>query len=108
MSIIKLNIKAGHLSLTDLRTIYEGPVNLELDPECWPAVAKSADAVQSIVDQNKTVYGINTGFGRLAQEVIPTENLKDLQKNLVLSHSTGIGPNLPDSIVRLILAMKAT
>jgi len=108
MPATKLNIKAGHLSLNDLRVIYEGPVFLDLEPDCWEGVARSADAIQRIIDEDKTVYGINTGFGRLAQEVIPTENLKDLQKNLVLSHSTGVGPNLPDCIVRLILAMKAT
>lgn len=108
MPTTKLYIEAGQLSLNDLRVIYEGSVFLELNPNCWTGVAKSADTIQNIIDQDKTVYGINTGFGRLAQEVIPTENLKDLQKNLVLSHSTGVGPNLPDRIVRLILAMKAT
>jgi histidine ammonia-lyase len=108
MSATKLHIKAGHMSLKDLHAVYEGSVLLELDPDCWPGVNQSANVIQKIIDEDKIVYGINTGFGRLAQEVIPTENLKDLQKNLVLSHSTGVGPRLPDPIVRLVIAMKAT
>jgi histidine ammonia-lyase len=102
-----LKTTAGELRLEDLRTVYREPVSLKLNPKCWPFVESSAATVQSIIDQNKTVYGINTGFGRLAQEVIPADRLTDLQRNLVLSHSTGVGPLLDDNIVRLILVMKA-
>src|SRR6202453_3641740 len=51
-------------------------------------------------------YGINTGFGLLAQTRIPTEQLELLQRNLLLSHAAGIGDALPDPVVRLILALK--
>lgn len=102
-----LILSPGHLTLDELRMIYEGGSTLSLDPACHDAVDDGAAAVQEIVDKNKTVYGINTGFGRLAQEVIPQDKLEALQKNLVLSHSTGVGPLLSDNIVRLVMAMKA-
>ncbi len=102
-----LVLSPGHLTLDGLRLIYEGERNLSLDPACRDAVEASAATVKNIVDENRTVYGINTGFGRLAQEIIPKDKLEALQKNLVLSHSTGVGPLLNDNIVRLVMAMKA-
>ena len=102
-----LVLEPGHLTLDDLRMIYEGEHKLSLDPTCRDVVEAAAAAVKHIVDENKTAYGINTGFGRLAQEVIPADKLEDLQRNLVLSHSTGVGPLLGDNIVRLIMVMKA-
>lgn len=100
-------LEPGHLTLDELRMIYEGGHKLSLDPACRDAVEAGAAAVRNIVDKNKTVYGINTGFGRLAQAVIPKDKLEALQRNLVLSHSTGVGPLLQDNIVRLVMAMKA-
>ncbi|MCR9214001.1 MAG: histidine ammonia-lyase [Proteobacteria bacterium] len=102
-----LQIQPGQIPLSDIRKIYEGAVRVSLDPSCWEGVTASAATVQNIIDENRTVYGINTGFGRLAQEVIPADQLHKLQENLVLSHSTGVGPLLDDRIVRLILVLKA-
>ena len=107
MSIPILHVTPGHFSLDNLRALYEQPHTLNLNDTCWAKVEASADTVRSIITEDRTVYGINTGFGRLAQEVIPTNQLEKLQKNLVLSHSTGTGPLLSDPIVRLIVATKA-
>ncbi|MBL4907283.1 MAG: histidine ammonia-lyase, partial [Sneathiella sp.] len=107
MSIHTLSISPGYMSLDDLRTLYSKPCTLSLDKGCWKNVEESAATVQQIIDDHKTVYGINTGFGRLAQEVIPENKLELLQKNLVLSHSTGTGRLLQDDIVRIIVATKA-
>ncbi|MFS2055922.1 aromatic amino acid lyase, partial [Variovorax sp. CT11-76] len=63
--------------------------------------------VRRIVEAGEVVYGINTGFGKLAQTIIPPERLAELQRNLVLSHSVGTGVPLPDGVVRLVLATKA-
>jgi histidine ammonia-lyase len=62
--------------------------------------------VQRIVDEDQVVYGINTGFGKLASTKIAHDRLAELQRNLVLSHSVGTGDALPD-VVRLVLATKA-
>ncbi|MEH6404328.1 MAG: histidine ammonia-lyase [Sneathiella sp.] len=107
MSIPILHVTPGHFSLDDLRALYERPYSIKLDDACWAKVEASADTVRNIIAEDRTVYGINTGFGRLAQEVIPTNQLEKLQKNLVLSHSTGTGALLSDTIVRLIVATKA-
>jgi histidine ammonia-lyase len=66
----------------------------------------SAAAVQAIVAKGDAAYGINTGFGILAKTRIPDDQLEQLQRNLILSHSVGTGELLADHVVRLILLMK--
>jgi histidine ammonia-lyase len=100
-----VTIGTAKLSLPDLRRLHEGAA-IKLHPDTLPAIEKSAATVANIVASGRTVYGINTGFGLLAQKSIPTEQLGELQRRLVLSHSAGIGPLLPDSTVRLIMALK--
>ena len=62
--------------------------------------------VDKIVTAGDAAYGINTGFGLLAQTRIPDDQLAQLQRNLLLSHAAGVGAALPDAVVRLILALK--
>jgi histidine ammonia-lyase len=100
-----VTIGTGKLSLPELRRLYEGAA-ITLAPETLPGIERSAATVAGIVQSGRTVYGINTGFGLLATKSIPTEQLAELQLRLVLSHSAGIGPLLPDQIVRLIMALK--
>jgi histidine ammonia-lyase len=77
-----------------------------LDDAAWSRVAAGAEAVAAVVRAGDAVYGVNTGFGRLAQTRIADDQLQRLQQNLVLSHSTGTGPILEDATVRLVLALK--
>jgi len=100
-----VSIGSSRLSLADLRRLHEGAA-IALHPDCLSGIEQSAATVAGIVDSGRTVYGINTGFGLLAQTSIPTEKLAELQRRLVLSHSAGVGPLLPDPIVRLIMALK--
>lgn len=102
----ELCINPGAVSLGQWRAIWNGEVLLTLNPECLPAVAASAAAVAQIVSAGAPAYGINTGFGKLANVHIPTESLKALQANLIRSHAIGVGPLLDDRVVRLILAGK--
>ncbi len=96
----------GAVTLTDLRAIWAGgPV--VLDAEAWTAIEASAAAVGRIVESGRTVYGINTGFGLLASTRIPAGRLEELQRNLILSHSAGLGDLLDPRIVRLMMALKA-
>jgi histidine ammonia-lyase len=69
-------------------------------------IRASAASVQRIVASGETVYGVNTGFGLLANTRIPPERLAELQKNLILSHSCGLGDMLPRSVVRLMIVLK--
>jgi histidine ammonia-lyase len=78
-----------------------------LDPAAQAGMQAALATVQRIVDEDQVVYGINTGFGKLASTKIAHERLAELQRNLVLSHSVGTGEALPDGVVRLVLATKA-
>jgi len=102
-----LRLEPGAVTLPLLRRIHAGGVTLALDPAAYPAMDGAQKAVQHILDTGEVAYGINTGFGKLAQTIIPPGRLTELQRNLVLSHSVGTGAPLPDGVVRLVLATKA-
>jgi histidine ammonia-lyase len=100
-----LILHPGATSLTDWRTVYRG-AGAELDDACWPAVEASAEAVARIVRKGEPVYGVNTGFGKLASVRIAAADLARLQRNIVLSHAAGVGEATPTPIVRLMMALK--
>jgi histidine ammonia-lyase len=102
----KLEITPGALSLADLRSVFEKPVQLSLHSSCDDGIEKSVATIQNIISSGQTVYGVNTGFGKLASERISSEQLEKLQENLVLSHATGTGFLLDDHLVRLIITLK--
>ena len=77
-----------------------------LDDEALGRVAAAAASVERIVAGGATVYGVNTGFGLLAQTRIPDDRLAELQRNLILSHSAGLGEPLPRHVVRLMIVLK--
>lgn len=95
----------GAVPLSIWSDIYRG-AEASLDPACWPAVERSAETVAAIVARGAPVYGINTGFGKLASVRIAAHELETLQRNIVLSHAAGIGEPMPASVVRLMLALK--
>jgi histidine ammonia-lyase len=101
-----LTLQAGALSLAALRRIYEEPTVLRLSAQDRGCIAQAGALVDRIVAGGETAYGINTGFGLLAQTRIPNEQLELLQRNLLLSHAAGVGDALPDAVVRLVLALK--
>jgi histidine ammonia-lyase len=101
-----LEFRAGQLDLPTLRRIYEKPVALRLSAHDRSRIAVSASLVDKIIAKGDAAYGINTGFGLLAQTRIPAEQLELLQRNLLLSHAAGVGDALPDAVVRLILVLK--
>jgi len=94
------------LALADLRAVYEAPARIELSPATLKRIDAGAKAIAAIVDNGATVYGVNTGFGLLANTAIARGDLEALQRNLVLSHACGVGPLIADDIVRLILVLK--
>lgn len=96
----------GSLSLADIRKLQHNNWQLQLDTACLNAIEQSAQQVESVASQSDAVYGINTGFGLLANKSIPRDKLKQLQQNLILSHATGTGALLSNNIVRLILLFK--
>lgn len=101
-----MTLTPGHLSFTQLREIWKQPVKLNLDAGAIDAINASVACVNNIVAEGRTAYGINTGFGLLAQTRIATEDLQNLQRSLVLSHAAGVGEALDDAMVRLIMVLK--
>lgn len=101
-----MTLTPGHLSFTQLREIWQQPVKLNLDAGAIDAINASVACVNNIVAEGRTAYGINTGFGLLAQTRIATEDLQNLQRSLVLSHAAGVGEALDDAMVRLIMVLK--
>jgi histidine ammonia-lyase len=96
----------GELTLAQLRAFERSHEPVELAPGTRERLAAGAAAVARIVAEGKAVYGINTGFGKLAQTHIPADQLELLQRNLVLSHSVGVGALLSDEVVRLTMLLK--
>jgi histidine ammonia-lyase len=101
-----LEVRSGTLSLATLRRIYQQPIVLRLPAQDLARISQANALVDKIVASGDAAYGINTGFGLLAQTRIPNEQLELLQRNLLLSHAAGVGDPLPDAVVRLILALK--
>ncbi|MFT5351950.1 MAG: histidine ammonia-lyase, partial [Gammaproteobacteria bacterium] len=101
-----LHLQPGNVSLAQLRQVYKQEIKVTLDEAVYDAIDASAAVVKDILATGQTVYGINTGFGLLAQTRIEDDQLAELQKNLVLSHSTGVGSNLDVCTTRLILFLK--
>jgi histidine ammonia-lyase len=99
-------IRPGQAHLHDLRAIMAGQP-LALDPS-WRGNAQAAvDALDARLARGEALYGVNTGFGKLASTRIAPERLAQLQVNLIRSHAAGTGAFLPAPVVRLILALKA-
>ena len=100
-----LILTPGSVTLAHLRDLWSG-APARLSGDALSAIDTAAAAVDRIVASGKTVYGINTGFGLLAQTRIPAAQLADLQRNLILSHSCGLGDPLPRGTVRLMILLK--
>ena len=101
-----LHLQPGELALHQLKAILENPVSITLDPACIPDIEASAALVAEVMAEGRTVYGINTGFGLLANTRIEADELETLQRSIVLSHAAGIGDFLPESTVRLLMVLK--
>jgi histidine ammonia-lyase len=95
----------GAVPLAAWRDIYRGAA-VSLEPASYAAIDASARAVSAILAHGEPVYGINTGFGKLANVRIDTADLETLQRNIVLSHAAGVGPPMPVAIARLMIALK--
>lgn len=98
-------LNPGDVTLAAWRDIYRGAA-CSLSPAALPAIARAAIAVDEILARGEPVYGVNTGFGKLATVRIADADLAALQRNLVLSHAAGVGDAMPMPIARLMMALK--
>jgi histidine ammonia-lyase len=102
-----LELNPGLLTLADLQALHAGNLTLTLNPSARAPIAASAAVVQAAAAGDAPVYGVNTGFGKLANKRISQGELEALQRNLIRSHSVGVGAPLQPAVVRLMLALKA-
>ncbi|MEX6001776.1 histidine ammonia-lyase [Providencia vermicola] len=102
----KLTIHPGKMTLNDLRLVLSQEVIVSLDKRSHSAIEKSVATVNKIIAEDKTAYGINTGFGLLANTRIAAKDLQSLQRSIVMSHAAGVGEPLDDELVRLIMVLK--
>ncbi len=100
-----LTLVPGQVPLSDWRAIYRGALPV-LDDSAHAKIAASAAAVERILARHEPVYGINTGFGKLASVKIGDADLETLQRNIVLSHAAGVGAPMPVPVARLMMALK--
>ncbi len=100
-------LRPGQLTLDELQAIHAGGQPLMMDPAALPAIQASAAVVRRAAEGSEAVYGVNTGFGKLASTRISEADLATLQQNLIRSHSVGVGEPLSPPVVRLMLATKA-
>jgi histidine ammonia-lyase len=99
-------LEPGKLSLDHLRQWWQKPQHATLHPDASAAIERSSATISEVLAAGKVVYGINTGFGLLANTRIPPEKLEDLQRRIVLSHAAGTGELMDDTVVRLMLLLK--
>ena len=103
----EIHIGAEPLDLVAVSTVLAAPVRLTLAKSAEATVARGADAITALIARGEAIYGVNTGFGKLASQRIGDADLERLQVNLVRSHSAGTGQPLPQPVVRLLMTLKA-
>lgn len=103
---MKFTLIPGQLKIPDYRLLFDESTTLELDTDSHAAIQASENVIKKILDSGQSIYGINTGFGALANTRIDPADLETLQRSIVLSHAAGTGELLSDQAVRLILALK--
>jgi len=101
-----LHLDGKPLTMRRLGEVFNRRVNVSLADEIWQRVQRSRERVERIAQGERAVYGVNTGFGHLCRKRINPGDLARLQDNLILSHAVGVGPPVPDELVRLMLLLK--
>ena len=102
-----VKIQPGLLGLAQLRDMHYSQQAVAIDASALPGIRASAALVQKAAQGGEAVYGVNTGFGKLANQRIAQTDLQTLQLNLLRSHAVGVGEPMPERVVRLVLLLKA-
>ncbi|MCE8523711.1 histidine ammonia-lyase [Ruegeria pomeroyi] len=101
-----LTLTPGSATLEQLARIYFDESPARLDPACRPAVEAAAARIQAAAAGDAPVYGVNTGFGKLASLKVAPQDTATLQRNLILSHCCGVGAPIPRRMARLMMVLK--
>lgn len=103
-----LLIDCDPLSIHDVIDVARGGRQVQLGDGARQAMQRSRDVVERIAASGEVVYGINTGFGKFADRVIPPAALQRLQRNLIVSHAVGVGDPLPPDVVRAMILLRVS
>ena len=103
---MKIAIGETVITLDHARAALAGPISVSLSPKAKALITKSAETVARLLKTGDAIYGVNTGFGKLAKTRIAAADLSKLQINIVRSHAAGVGAALDESVVRLIMLLK--
>jgi histidine ammonia-lyase len=106
MSESTVYIDGETLTLTDVYMVAYHQVKVEVASDSWSKVLASRGVIERILRSGETVYGVNTGFGSLVNTRIESEQLKELQQNLIRSHATAIGPAMEKEMVRAMMVIR--
>ena len=101
-----LTLTPGEVTLTQLEQIWRSDVGLCLEAIAKPKIEAAAALVAKAASAESAIYGVNTGFGKLASVKIAAEDTATLQRNLILSHCCGVGETLDIATTRLMMALK--
>jgi histidine ammonia-lyase len=104
--MIELELNEQSLTLKTLRECWQSPVRISIGDEARARIIASHAKITAVLASGDQVYGVNTGFGLLANVRVSDDDLVHLQENLICSHAVGLGPLLPDATVRLVMLMK--
>src|SRR5229473_994735 len=102
-----MQLNGQPLALSEIAAVALGDTHVEVSPSAHPRVLASRKVIEDIIGRDAVVYGVNTGFGKLADVRIPHDELRELQLNLVRSHACGIGPPLSEPEVRAMMLLRA-
>jgi histidine ammonia-lyase len=96
----------GQVSLAQLERIFRGGLPARLDDSARPGIERAASHIAAAASGGAAVYGVNTGFGKLASVKIAVQDTAKLQENLILSHCCGVGDPMPEDVARLMMVLK--
>ena len=99
-------LKPGQVTLEELRSVFASDEAVSLDPSARTGIEAAAAQVAKAAAGTDAIYGVNTGFGKLANRKIAPEDTATLQRNLILSHCCGVGDTMPENITRLMMVLK--
>ncbi len=102
-----IRLDGQSLTVSDVVAVARGRAPVRVDPKAWKAVAASRAVVDRLVARGEVAYGITTGFGEFAHVTIEPDQVRELQRNLLMSHAVGVGDPLPREVVRAMMLIRA-
>jgi histidine ammonia-lyase len=107
MEMKRISLDGDHLTLEEAQDIARGKAQATIHPSARTKMKKSRDFVESALRRGEKIYGVTTGFGLLSDQIINPEQVEDLQRNLIRSHSVGVGPTFNEETTRAIMVLRA-